>query len=162
MRMKDDHMKNGQLKPGYNFQCSTNSQMIVYYSLHPNPTDTLTLKPHLLGYKEQYGHSPDTQTTDAGYGSEENYAFLESEQVEAFVKYNYFHKEQKASFQKKYPFHPNNLYYNQEQDYFVCPMGQKMTPMGRYKRKTASGYEQHITRYQAQNCQGCPPQRGLS
>ena len=25
MRMKEDHMKNGQLKPGYNLQIATNS-----------------------------------------------------------------------------------------------------------------------------------------
>jgi transposase len=156
MRMKEDHMKNGQLKPGYNLQCSTHEQFIIHYSLHPNPTDTLTLKPHLQGYKAQYGFSPDQQCADAGYGSEENYAFLESEGIEAFVKYNYFHKEQQPAFLKKNPFHPNQLHYNQDQDHFICPMGQKMKNIGTYSRKTASGYEQQLTRYQALNCQGCP------
>ena len=47
MRMKEDHMQNGQLKPGYNAQISTENQIIVNYTLHQNPTDTKTLKPPL-------------------------------------------------------------------------------------------------------------------
>ena len=47
MRMKEDHMKNGQLKPAYNPQISTENQIIVHYTIHQNPTDTKTLKPHL-------------------------------------------------------------------------------------------------------------------
>ena len=31
MRMKEDRMRNGQLKPGYNLQISTNNQFIVHY-----------------------------------------------------------------------------------------------------------------------------------
>ena len=54
MRMKEDHMRNGQLKPGYNVQISTNNQFVVNYSLHPNPTDTKTLIPHLEQYKKLY------------------------------------------------------------------------------------------------------------
>ena len=55
MRMKEDHMQNGQLKPGYNAQISTENQIIVNYTLHQNPTDTKTLKPHLENLKETYG-----------------------------------------------------------------------------------------------------------
>ncbi len=46
MRMKEDHMKNGQLKPAYNVQISSNNQFIVNYSLHQATTDTITLKRH--------------------------------------------------------------------------------------------------------------------
>ena len=42
MRMKEDHMKNGQLKPAYNVQISTNNQYIASYSIHQNTTDTNT------------------------------------------------------------------------------------------------------------------------
>jgi hypothetical protein len=41
MRMKKDHMRNGQLKPGYNVQVGTENQFIVGYSLHQRPTDTV-------------------------------------------------------------------------------------------------------------------------
>ncbi len=45
MRMKEDAMKNGQTKPGYNLQIGTENQFITDFRLFPNPTDTLTLIP---------------------------------------------------------------------------------------------------------------------
>ena len=81
MRMKEDHMLNGQLKPGYNQQISTENQIIVHYTTHQNPTDTKTLKPHLENLKETFGEKVFNEleeiTADAGYGSEENYDYLE-------------------------------------------------------------------------------------
>ena len=154
MRMKEDHMLNGQLKPGYNLQISTQDQYVVHYSIHPNPTDTKTLIPHLKGFKENYNQLPETLTADAGYGSEENYTFLEKEEVNAFVKYNYFHKEQKTK--KPNAFHPSNLHYNKEKDCYYCPMGQSMKYKYERKVKTEAGFEQKLSVYQAQNCKGCP------
>ena len=40
MRMKEDAMLNGQLKPGYNIQVGTENRYIVGFTIHPNPTDT--------------------------------------------------------------------------------------------------------------------------
>ena len=54
---------------------------------------------------------------------------MENAGIEAFVKYNYFHKEQKRAW-KKDAFAIQNLYYNREQDYYVCPMGQHMEYTG--------------------------------
>src|SRR5690606_19803780 len=104
MRMKEDHMKNGQLKPAYNPQISTENQIITHYSIHQTPGDTRTLKCHLEGFK--------------------------------------------------------NLYYNEHEDYYVCPMGQHMTNKGERKVTSENGYVSKVTRYQAQNCTGCPL-RGL-
>lgn len=75
MRMKEDHMLNGQLKAGYNVQISSNNQYIVNYSIHQKPTDTTTLPEHLKSYKEKYGKAPEVVVADAGYGSEENYEY---------------------------------------------------------------------------------------
>lgn len=97
MRMKEDHMKNGQLKPGYNLQISTHNQFIVHYSLHPNPNDTKTLPEHIKTFKEQYLKLPEELVADAGYGSQENYTLLENEGVQAYVKYNYFDRDTKTS-----------------------------------------------------------------
>ena len=155
MRMKDDHMQNGQLKAGYNWQISTSKQYIVNYSIHQNPTDTLTFKPHIDQYENLYQSLPETITADAGYGSEENYEYLAEKQVNGYVKYNFFHKEQTKKY-KEDPFRVDNLHYNQEQDKVYCPMGQAMDNIGSRKRITASGYEQHYTRYQARNCHNCP------
>jgi transposase len=93
MRMKEDHMRNGQLKPGYNVQVGTENQFIIGYSLHQRPTDTRCLIPHLEKVKANLGELPKTIIADAGYGGEENYAYLEKEEREALVKYNTFHKE---------------------------------------------------------------------
>lgn len=73
MRMKEDHMRNGQLKPAYNVQLSSHNQYIVNYSLHQNPTDTTTLKKHVDSFKALYQQYPKVIVADAGYGSEENY-----------------------------------------------------------------------------------------
>ncbi len=73
MRMKEDHMRNGQLKPAYNVQISTNNQYIASYSIHQNATDTNTLIDHVSQHIRQFGQKPNNITADAGYGSEQNY-----------------------------------------------------------------------------------------
>ncbi len=55
MRMKEDHMRNGQLKPVYNVQIGTENGYVVGYDLFPNPTDSKTLKPHLERMKQRLG-----------------------------------------------------------------------------------------------------------
>jgi hypothetical protein len=175
--MKDDHMKNGQLKPGYNWQISTCDQYILNYDIYHNPTDTLTLPDHLDQFHNLYDNHPEVVVADAGYGSEENYEYLEKAQIQAYVKYNYFHKEQKqkgkiqayvkynyfhkeqkqkGKVNEKNPFHPEYLFYNKEQDFYVCPMGQRMEKLCQTTRKTTSGYKQQLSIYQAKNCMGCP------
>lgn len=156
MRMKDDHMQNGQLKPGYNLQASTNNQFITNYTLAQTTADTTTLKDHLNDHIESYGQTPDTLTADAGYGSEENYTDLEKKKITAFVKYNYFHKEQRDKKHRENPFHPDNLFYNPETDSYYCPMGQEMNKIHTYESQTKNGFTQEIHRYQAQSCHGCP------
>jgi len=161
MLMKEDHMQNGQLKPAYNTQISTENQIIVHYTTHQNPTDTKTLKPHLADFEQTYGeeifNELETITADAGYGSEENYDALEDKGITAYIKYNTFDKEQDKNYQKKHKtFSKENLYYNQEEDYYVCPIGQKMHKTHQSQKNTEAGYEQNLSHYQAQNCQGCP------
>lgn len=155
MRMKDDHMRNGQLKPGYNLQISTQDQFILLYSIHQNPTDTKTLPSHLQGFSTLYGQMPQTLTADAGYGSEQNYQFLAQQYIQAFVKDNYFDKDQHSN-DKKHPFVANKLFYDQELDCYYCPMGQQMKRIGTRRQINSDGFTQHYTSYQAQNCQGCP------
>lgn len=161
MRMKEDHMQNGQLKPAYNAQISTENQIIINYTVHHNPTDTKTLKPHLENFEQTYGeeifNELQTITADAGYGSEENYDTLQEKGITAYVKYNTFDKEQDKNYQKKHKtFSKENLHYNQEEDYYVCPMGQKMHKTHQSQKTTEAGYTQNLSHYQAQNCEGCP------
>lgn len=157
MRMKDDHLGTGQLKAGYNLQISTSNQIIVNYDIFQNRSDIQTLPQHLDQYKHLYGYAPEVVVADAGYGSEENYEYMEAQQIEGYVKYYQFHKEQKS--EGKIPaadvFATQHLYYNKEEDIVICPMGQKMTK--RYEKCTSqSGFKQVTSVYQAQNCQNCP------
>ena len=74
--------------------------------------------------------------------------------MEAYVKYNCFHLEQRPRY-KPNPFHRDNFHYNADEDYYVCPIGQHMTRIGTAHSKTASGYRSESARYHAQNCKGC-------
>jgi hypothetical protein len=101
MRMKDDHIKNRQLTPGYNVQIGTENQFIAGFSVHQTPGDTTTLPVHMDKIKKQMeGILPRNVIADAGYGSEENYEYLEAEEVTAYVKYNTFHKEDSTKWKK--------------------------------------------------------------
>ena len=155
MRMKEDAMNNGQTKPGYNLQISAENQFITDFALFPNPTDTLTLIPFFNSFLDRYGHLPSVAVADSGYGSEENYRFMDEAGMEAYVKYNRFHIEQRPRY-KPNPFHHDNFHYNADEDYYVCPMGQHMRRIGTAHSKTASGYRSENARYRAQNCKGCP------
>jgi transposase len=120
MRMKEDHMGNGQLKAGYNVQIGTENQFVLGYSLHQRPTDTRCLIPHLEHVKETLGALPETVIADAGYGGEENYAYLERENVKPVVKYATFHKEQSKAWQNDVS-RLENWTYDEAQDEWVCP-----------------------------------------
>jgi len=85
--------------------------------------------------------------------TEQNYELMEGKGIEAYVKYNYFDKEQHGT---RSSFNADQLYYNEAEDYIVCPMGQHMQNIGTHKEKNKSGYTQTITKYQAPNCNGCP------
>lgn len=155
MRLKDDHMQNGQLKPAYNTQISTEEQFITHYSIHQTAGDTTTLEKHLTTFEQQYHTQSKEVVADAGYGSQQNYELMETRGIAAYVKYNYFHKEQKRK-QKNNPFLQQNLYYNEKEDFYVCPMGQRMQKVGQGRRVNGNGYESTVSYYQAQRCERCP------
>lgn len=155
MRLKDDHMQNGQLKPAYNTQISTEDQFITHYSIHQTAGDTTTLPAHLEGFEKAYQQQSEEIVADAGYGSEENYELMEAKGIGAYVKYNYFHKEQKRK-QQNNPFLVQNLYYNEKEDFYVCPMGQHLNRTGTGKRISSNGYQAAVAYYEARRCQGCP------
>lgn len=148
-------MLNGQLKPGYNIQMGTENQFIVGFSVHQRPGDTGCLIPHLEEVKQQLGTLPKRIVADAGYGSEENYYYLEKERLENYVKFNLFHKEQKRSWRKQ-RFRVENWKYEKECDEYVCPENQKLIFIREFNKKTDLGYLSRIREYGCQNCSGCP------
>lgn len=160
MRMKEDHMKNGQLKPGYNLQISTENQFIINYTLHQNPSDTKTLIPHLDLYQKQYKRTPEVAIADAGYGSEQNLEYLDFNKIRSFVKYSNFDNEQRKSKKQSKPFSVEKLSYNKQKNQYTCPMGQPMLHIGTTVQKTEAGYPRIIDKYQAINCNNCPLRSG--
>jgi len=154
--MKEDHMKNGQLKPAYNVQISTNNQYIASYSVHQKTTDTNTLIPHLEQHEQNFKQKPQVIVADAGYGSEENLQWAQDNNITGYIKYNQFDRKQNKTIENKKPFTADKLYYNKEKDCYYCPMGQPMANVGTTIKATSTGYRQTITKYQAKNCQNCP------
>lgn len=154
MRMKEDHMRNGQLKPAYNIQISTENQFLTHYGIYQNATDTRTFIDYLCRFNQRYNKQSEVVVADSGYGCEENYEFLENEGIEHYVKFNYFHAEKKKAF-KTDPYKVENLHFHKEEDYFVCPMGQHMIFVSEYQKTNSFGYISTVRKYSAKNCRSC-------
>lgn len=159
MRMKEDAMLNGQLKPGYNVQISTENQFITNFGIYQRPGDTLMLIDYLASFRKRYGMQSKEIVADSGYGSEENYDYMLRNGMTPYVKYYMFHVEQRRKYRND-PFRVANMFYNSREDFFVCPMGQKIRFVRTDRRRTDSGYEQTVSIYHAARCSGCPL-RGL-
>lgn len=155
MRMKDDVMMNGQLKPGYNVQIGTENQFVVGFSIHQKANDLNTLIPHLEQVQKRLGRLPRTVVADAGYGSEENYAYLEQAGVEGYVKYPLFSKQQKRSWRKQ-RFRVENWEYDPQKDEYICLAGQALTYRRTQHRITANGYPTTSRVYECGSCASCP------
>ena len=86
MRMKEDAMLNGQLKPAYNLQHGVDSEYVTWLDVFPAPTDTITLIPFLKDMEVHLTFKYKNIVADAGYESEENYIFIESNEQTAYIK----------------------------------------------------------------------------
>lgn len=155
MHMKDDHMMNGQLKPGYNLQHAVNSGFIVGVGIFSNPTDVLTLKPFLQQLEADLSFKFTRLVADAGYESEENLKYLEEKGIEAFVKPSNYEqlgtKKFEAQIGKK-----ENMRYDPEEDCYICLNGKRIRKTKVKQVKTASGYVKEETHYRCDECDGCP------
>jgi transposase len=155
MRMKEDETDNGRPKPGYNLQIGTENQYITNYALYQNPGDTTTLPSFLALDLARLGRLPGAVCADSGYGSEENYGYMDDNGIAAYVKYNWFDRELRDP-SRDDPFRAENMYYDRADDCLVCPMGQHMEHVGHRRSVSGNGYVSWIDTYQAQRCDGCP------
>lgn len=154
MRMKEDAMKNGQLKPAYNLQHGVDAEYITWLTIGPQPTDTTTLIPFLKSMEENLKFKYLKIVADAGYESEENYSFIENNEQIAFIKpANY-----EISKTRKYKNDIGkieNMDYNAEEDFYTCRNGKKLTVEGMKIKKSKTGYESEKTVYGCQDCSNC-------
>ncbi len=158
MRMKDDHMRNGQLKPAYNVQMATENQVVLFYSVHQRPTDARCLVPHLEGMERFFaplGRRPKRIIADAGYGSEENFLALNELRYDALVKYNNYAKEQKRSYAKD-AFVTEKWPHDETTDTLTCPAGKLLRRSGTRRQQTGSGFVIEQAVYVCDECVGCP------
>ena len=159
MRMKDDHMKNGQLKPGYNVQMATENQFILYYTIHQRPTDTRCFIPHFEKLAASRLPIPKTVIADAGYGSEENYLYAVGEDKEPrlnfIIPYGTYIKEQTRKYKNEIK-NAKNWTYLEHDDQFICPNGRSVVFKTYRTRKNASGWKQDYKIYECEDCSDCP------
>lgn len=159
MRMKEDHMKNGQLKPGYNVQMGTENQFVLFYSIHQRPTDTRCFIPHMEKLANSSLPMPKVVIADAGYGSEENYVYAVGDEKEPrfefLIPYGSYLQEQTRKYKKDIK-NVRNWTYCEQDDQFICPNGRKVTFKKYLNKKNRSGYEQSFKIYECEDCTDCP------
>jgi len=156
MRMKDDHMKNGQLKAGYNVQLAVDGEYVIGVGIFSNCADVGTLKP-MLDNMLNYNRNMIIKNLigDAGYESEENYIYLEDKGIIYYIKPQTYEQQKKRNFKNDIS-KRENMAYNPETDEYTCYNGKKLKPIGIRKKKTAAGYEADVTVYESEDCSGCP------
>ena len=151
MRMKDDHMRNGQLKPAYNAIIGVDSEYIVGAMMSQERSDSKTLIPYL----ESYGRGYKNITADAGLESEENYTYLEENGQYAFIKPSNYEQSKTKKYKSDIG-RRENMPYDAESDSYLCHMGRRISVACEKKTKSASGYPIVTTVYECESCAGCP------
>ena len=134
MRMKDDHMQNGQLKPGYNVQLGVEAEYIVGVDVSSDLNDTYSLLPLVKRMEEKGGIKHQDVTTDAGYETEETYSGMAERGQTAYIKPQNYESSKKRSFRRN-AYLWENMPYDQEKNCFTCPAGKGLRFIGEKKRK---------------------------
>ena len=96
MRMKDDHMMNGQLKSAYNVQIAVENYFIIHSHISNDRTDYNTLIPVLEKHKGKFDVYPKEVTADSGYSSEKNLIYLKEKEIKSYIKLQ-LHEKMKTS-----------------------------------------------------------------
>ncbi|MCR4772358.1 MAG: IS1182 family transposase [Oscillospiraceae bacterium] len=154
MHMKEDHMRNAQLKPGYNVQFGVEGEYITGVLVSPERSDQLTLIP-LMEKMQGYGADYKDVTADAGYESEENYSWFEEKQKPCYIKPQNYERSKTKKYKSNMALR-ENMAYDAEKDEYTCQAGQKLRVKYVGNRKSKSGFESEITYYECDDCSGCP------
>jgi hypothetical protein len=155
MHMKEDHMRNGQLKPGYNVQIAVNSEYITGVAAFSNRTDSGTLQPFLRQLERQHRQKYQTVVADAGYESLDNYRYLEGNGQISFIKpINY--ETQKTKKFKVQIGRRENMHYDEQENCYICADGRKL----HFRHESAQLDKQErfhtMAYYRCENCVNCP------
>ena len=155
MRMKEDAMGNGQLKPAYNLQHGVDSEYITWLAIGPQPTDATTLIPFLKDAEEHLKFKYKNITTDAGYESEENYVFLEENGQLSYIKPANYEISKTRRYRNDIG-RMENMEYDAESDAYICRNAKRLVPDHVRHSKSKTGYISEKTIYKCEDCSGCP------
>jgi len=157
MHMKEDYMRNGQLKPGYNVNVATSNEFIIGTYISADRSDVQTLIPFMKQLKRDYeNHAIGKVVVDSGYESEENYCWFEDDPVtELFVKPSN-HEAKKAKKYRTDISRRENMAYDPDADTYTCANGKLIRASYAKHSKSASGLELTTTVYECSDCDGCP------
>ena len=157
MRMKEDHMRNGQLKPGYNVNVATANGFIVGYYISADRNDMQTLIPFMKKLREAYPkHHPGRVVVDSGYESEDNYCWFEElEDCELFVKPSDHEVKKKRKYRTDIS-RRENMVYDPDSDTYTCAAGKLIRYDHDKHAKSANGLDITTSVYVCDHCQGCP------
>jgi transposase len=154
MRMKEDHMRNGQLKPAYNVQLAVNSEYITGIDVFSNRTDVGTFIPFMHKLEMAHQQRYEEVVADAGYESLDNYLYLEANGQMSFIKPTNYEAQKTKKYRSQIG-RIENMRYNEKEDCFICAEGRKL-----YCRKVSTEVKngRPVTRawYRCESCQNCP------
>ena len=157
MHMKEDHMRNGQLKPGYNVNVATSNEFIIGTYISPDRSDVQTLIPFMEQLTTTYdSHVIGKTVVDSGYESEENYCWFEQHpEMELYVKPSN-HEIMKTKKYRTDISRRENMKYDPEADAYTCACGKQIKASYEKHSRSASGLELTTTVYECADCDGCP------
>ncbi len=155
MRMKDDHMRNGQLKPAYNVQIAVENYFIIHGYVSNDRTDYNTLVPVIQKHLRAFGDVLKEVTADSGYCSEKNLRYLKEQKIESYIKLQDHEQRKTRAYQENI-----GKYYNmttqtfEDERYYICHDGRELRHI-RTEEKEMEGYTQTLEVYGCADCRGC-------
>ena len=155
MRMKEDHMLNGQLKAAYNVQVAVENYFIIHGYVSNDRTDYNTLIPVLEKHRGAFGEVLEEVTADSGYCSEKNLLYLKENNIASYIKLQ-DHEQRKTRAYKEEIGKYYNMKYEvfEDEHYYVCHDGRQLRHI-RTETKEQPGYQQTFEVYGCADCSGC-------
>jgi len=155
MRMKDDHMMNGQLKPAYNVQIAIENYFIIHSYISNDRTDYNTLVPILEKHHEVFNNYPKDVTADSGYSSERNLVYLKEKDIESYIKLQLHEKMKTRAYQEDIGKYYNMMYMvDEDVHYYRCHDGRRLDYV-RTESSPQGDYTRVIEVYACDDCSGC-------
>jgi transposase len=155
MRMKEDHMLNGQLKPAYNVQIAVENYFIVHSYVSSDRTDYNTLIPVLEKHQRAFGDPLEAVTADSGYCSEKNLIYLREKGIQSYIKLQEHEKRKTRAYKEEI-----GKYYNmtcavfEDEHFYICHDGRQLHHI-RTESREQDGYTQTYEVYGCADCSGC-------